>query len=188
MRNFILGVLFTILAVVVLGLAYLLLGFAPTNADARPSRIESWVASGALDTAMEKHAAHLNNPVPPIDANVIEGMKIYTMNCALCHGALNKQPSPLRDSFYPPPPQLILEPLDDPEWHIFYAIRTGVRYTGMPAWNKTLTEDNIWKITSFLSHLEKLPPGAKDYWQKTFGVAAGPPGDHREEHSDEHKP
>ncbi len=169
MRNFILGIIFTVAVIVLGGLAYLLLGFAPTNADARPSRAESWIASGALDTAMEKHAPQLNNPVPPTDANLIEGMKIYTMNCALCHGSLDKKPSSLHSSFYPPPPQLILDPLDDPEWHIFYAIRTGVRYTAMPAWNKALSEQDMWKVTGFLSRIDKLPPGAKDYWQKTFG-------------------
>jgi mono/diheme cytochrome c family protein len=93
------------------------------------------------------------------------------MNCALCHGGLDKKPSTLAKSFYPPAPQLILEPLDDPEWHTFYAVRTGVRYTGMPAWNKTLSEEDIWKITGFLSRIQKLPPGAKDYWQKAFGVS-----------------
>jgi mono/diheme cytochrome c family protein len=186
MRNFILGVVFTIAVIVIGGLGYLLLGFAPTNADARPSRIESWIMSGALDTAMEKRAPRVNNPVPPTDANLIDGMKIYTMNCALCHGALDKKPSPLHNSFYPAPPQLVIEPLDDPEWHIFYAVRTGVRYTGMPAWNKVLSDQDMWKVTAFLSHVEKLPPGAKDYWQKAFGVSAEPSGEHHEHSHENH--
>jgi mono/diheme cytochrome c family protein len=186
MRDFILGVIFTILVLAVGGLAFLLLGFAPTSADAQPSRMETWIASGALDTSMEKRAPRLNNPVPPTDSNVIDGMKIYTMNCATCHGGLDKKPSPLHSSFYPPPPQVVLEPLDDPEWHIFYAIRTGVRYTGMPAWGKTLSEQDMWKITGFLSRIEKLPPGAKEYWQKTYGVSpepAGTGGESGEHHS-----
>ena len=123
---------------------------------------------------MERRAPRVNNPVPATDTNLIDGMKIYTMNCALCHGTLDNKPSPLEKSFYPPPPQLILEPLDDPEWHIYYAVRTGVRYTGMPSWSKALTEQDIWKVTAFLSRIQKLPPGAQDYWKKAFGV--GPPG------------
>ena len=61
------------------------------------------------------------------------------MNCAGCHGGLDKKPNPFGQSFYPPPPQFILHPMDDPEWHIYYAIRTGIRYTAMPAWNKALS-------------------------------------------------
>ena len=41
----------------------------------------------------------------------------------------------------------------------------------------------MWKITSFLSHMEKLPPAVQDYWKTAFGVAA-PAG---EEEKDEHK-
>ncbi len=45
---------------------------------------------------------------------------------------------------------------------------------GMPAWDKTLSEQDIWKITSLLSHLDKLPPAVQDYYQKNFGVSPQP--------------
>jgi len=77
------------------------------------------------------------------------------MNCALCHGGIDRQPSTLAKSFYPPAPNLILHPPDDEEWHVFYVIRTGVRYSGMPAWDKTLSEPQIWKLTAFLTRVEK---------------------------------
>ncbi|HKN36751.1 MAG TPA: cytochrome c [Terriglobales bacterium] len=185
MRNFIVGVITTLVVLILLGLGMAMLGFIPTNADASPGKFESWLASGAMDTSMERHAPRMNNPVPATDANLIDGMKLYTMNCALCHGALDKKRSPLERGFYPPPPQLVLEPLDDPEWHIFYAIRTGVRYTGMPAWGKVLSEQDIWKVTAFLSRVEKLPPGAKDYWQKSFAVTPEPSGESHEGHHQE---
>jgi mono/diheme cytochrome c family protein len=173
MRNFILGVIITLLVLVLGGLSLALLGYMPTNADSTPPAWERRIASNALDASMERNAPRVNNPVPPTDDNLIAGMKIYTMNCALCHGTLDNKPSPLEHSFYPPPPQLILDPLDDPEWHTFYVVRGGIRYTGMPAWSKALTEDDMWKITAFLSRIEKLTPGVQDYWKKSFGI--GPP-------------
>jgi len=42
----------------------------------------------------------------------------------------------------------------------------------MPSWEKTLSEQDMWKIASLLSHMEKLPPAVQDYWKTTFGVAA----------------
>jgi mono/diheme cytochrome c family protein len=173
MGKFILGIVMTLLVLVLGGLAAALLGLLPTNADVSPPRIERHIASTALDASMERHAPRVNTPLPPTNENLIEGMKVYTMNCALCHGALDNKPSPLEKSFYPPPPQLILDPLDDPEWHIYYAVRTGVRYTGMPAWSKALSDQDIWKVTAFLSRIQKLPPGVQDYWKKSFGI--GPP-------------
>ena len=116
-------------------------------------------------------------------------MKLYTMNCALCHGTLDRKPSTLANSFYPPPPNLVSDPPDDPEWHIFYTIRTGVRYTGMPAWDKTLAEQDMWKITMFLSHMDKLPPTVQQYWKANFNAAPPeekkePEGKEKHEHHD----
>ena len=171
MRNFILGVVITLLVLAFGGLAFALLGYMPTNADATPPHMEMKIAMNALDASMDRHAPRLSSPIPPTDENLIDGMKVYTMNCSVCHGTLDNKRSPLENSLYPPPPQIILDPLDDPEWHIYYAIRTGVRYTGMPAWNKALTDDQIWKVTAFLSHLEKLPPAVQDYWKKAYGTS-----------------
>jgi mono/diheme cytochrome c family protein len=102
------------------------------------------------------------------------------MNCALCHGGFNRQPASLATALYPRAPNLISDPPEDPEWHIFYAIRTGIRYTGMPAWEKTLSQQDIWKVTALLSHLNKLPPAVQEYWKTSFGVAP-PSGDEKKE-------
>jgi mono/diheme cytochrome c family protein len=186
MRNFILGIVVTILALLIIGVGVALLGFFPSPANATPPRWEQQIALAALDAAMERHAPRVNNPLPPTDENLIDGMKIYTMNCANCHGGLDRQPAQLAHSLYPPPPNLITEPLDDPEWHVYYAIRTGVRYTGMPAWEKTLSQNDMWKLTAFLTRIEKLPPAVQDYWKKASGT--NPPTAGGEEHQEhQHK-
>jgi hypothetical protein len=151
MRKFILGIIATLLVLGLRGLAVATLGLMPTNADATPPRLERRVAAGALDASMERHASRAGSPIP------------------------------LERSFYPPVPQLILDPLDDPEWHIYYAVRTGVRYTGMPAWDKALSDQDIWKVTAFLARIQTLPPGAQDYWKKSFGVGPSPAGSEKRE-------
>ena len=183
MRNFVLGIGITILVLLIGGLGLALLGFLPTRANHAPPDMERHFAMSALDNSVERHAPRLNNPVPPTDENLIEGLKIYTMNCALCHGGIDRQPSTLAKSFYPPAPNLILHPPDDEEWHVFYVIRTGVRYSGMPAWDKTLSEPQIWKLTAFLTRVEKLPPSVQDYWKQSSGAAppTGTPEGHDHE-------
>ena len=181
MRKFILGIIATLLVLGLGGLALATLGVMPTRADATPPRLERRVAAGALDASMERHASRAGSPIPPTDENLIDGMKVYTMNCSMCHGTLDNQASPLEKSFYPPVPQLILKPLNDPEWQIYYAVRTGVRYTGMPAWNKALSDQDIWKVTAFLARIQTLPPGAQDYWKKSFGVGPPPAGSEKHE-------
>jgi mono/diheme cytochrome c family protein len=183
MRNFILGIIVTIVVILLAGLLTAHFGLMPTNADATPPAFEQNIAMSALDASMDRHAPRAANPLPPTDDTLIAGMKLYTMNCAVCHGTLDYKPSLLEHSMYPPPPQIILNPLDDPEWHIYYAIRTGVRYTGMPAWNRALSDQDLWKITAFLSRLEKLPPAVQDTWEKAYGVS---PKSHQGEGAHQH--
>src|SRR5436309_11744619 len=187
MRFFILGIIVTIVVAFVAAIAIAQFGLLPTSAAATPPAFETRIAGNALDASMDRHAPRVNNPLPASDQNLIDGMQVYDMNCAVCHGSLDYKPSLLEHSMYPPPPQIIMEPLDDPEWHLYYAIRTGVRYTGMPAWSKALSEQDIWKVTAFLSRVEKLPPAVRDYWKKSFGVEPPSEGSHKGEgsHHDE---
>jgi mono/diheme cytochrome c family protein len=186
MRNFILGVIVTLVVLFVVVIVIAQFGLMPTNADATPSPFESRIAMNALDASIERHAPRVNNPVPATDDNLIDGMKSYTMNCAVCHGTLDYKPSLLEHSMYPPPPQLILAPMDDPEWHIYYAIRTGVRYTGMPGWSKALDDQEMWKVTGFLTRLEKLPPAVKEFWKKSYGVEPRAASEHEGHEGHEH--
>jgi mono/diheme cytochrome c family protein len=182
MRNFVLGVIVTLAILILGGLGFALLGFFPTNANAVPPKFESHIAMSAVDASTDRRAPHINSPVLPTDQNLIDGMKIYTMNCAGCHGTLDKKPSAFGGSFYPPAPRLILDPPDDPDWHTHYVIHNGIRYTGMPAWDKTLSDDDMWKVTIFLSHIEKLPAAVQEYWKTAFGASAPSGGEEHEEH------
>jgi len=174
MGKILLGIIIALLILILGGLGFATLGFFPTSANVEPPHWERHLAMSAVDASMERHAPRVTNPLMPTDDNLKDGIKLYTMNCALCHGGLDHKPSTFSSSFYPPPPNLVSDPPDDPEWHIFYTIRTGVRYTGMPAWDKTLTNDDMWKITMFLSHMDKLPPTVQDYLKTSFGAAPEP--------------
>jgi mono/diheme cytochrome c family protein len=183
MGKFILGIIVTLAVLILGGLGFAMFGFLPTPANVDPPRLESRIAMGAVDASTERHAPHINNPLSPTDQNLIDGMKLYTMNCALCHGGLDRKPVSLGRSFYPPAPNLVSDPPDDPEWHTFYTIRTGIRYTGMPAWEGTLSEPDMWKVTAFLSRMDKLPPAVQEYWKTSFGAA--PNDEKKDEKKDE---
>jgi thiosulfate dehydrogenase len=181
MGKFLLGVIITVVIVILAVLGFAALGFYPTRANLEPPRWERHFAMGAVDASMERHAPRVTNPLTPTDENLEDGMKIYTMNCASCHGTLDRKFSAFGNSFYPPAPNFISDPPDDPEWHTFYTIRTGIRYTGMPAWDKTLSETDMWKVTLFLSHMDKLPPAVQDYWKANFNSLPVTPDEKKEE-------
>jgi mono/diheme cytochrome c family protein len=161
MRNFVLGIIVGVVLFAGGGLLYAYSGLMRFTADQRPGALETSTASRALDNAMEHQAPRVESPLQATDSNLIDGMRFYIMNCAGCHGGVDKKPAEFGLSFYPPAPQLIIHPPDDPEWHIFFAIKHGVRWTGMPAWGKTVKDDDLWKTTMFLSRVEKLPPAVQ---------------------------
>ena len=171
MGKFILGIVFAVIVLLLVAFGLATLGLVPTRANVTPSQSEAHFAMSALDSSVDRHAPHLNNPVPVTDENLIEGLKLYTMNCALCHGGVDRHPGQFEHSLYPAPPNLITDPDTDPEWHVFYIVKNGIRYTGMPAWDKSLPDDDMWKITAFLSRVDKLPAGVQEYWKKAAGGA-----------------
>ena len=48
MRNFILGIVITILVLLIVGLGVALLGFVPTNANTEPPKLEQQIAKSAI--------------------------------------------------------------------------------------------------------------------------------------------
>lgn len=158
-----------IVTVVVIGAGlylYLSRGFVNLSAEQQPSRLEEKLALGAMDASTERRAPKLKNPIPATDANLIDGVKLYKNACALCHGSPLNPASDVGGALYPRAPQFSKDTPDAPENQSFYIIKYGVRWTGMPAWGKIMTDSEIWKVTLFLSRMEKLPPAVAAEWKK----------------------
>jgi mono/diheme cytochrome c family protein len=167
MRNFILGISFTLAALIAGGWFALKRGYVDFAADQRPSFVETKLAMAAVDASTDRRATDQKNPVAPTEENVAAGAKLYLDHCAGCHGVPSNPDSPFARSFYPPVPGFFQETPDMSESQNFYIIRHGIRWTGMPAWGNTLTDTQTWQIVTFLNNIWKLPPAAK----KVFGPA-----------------
>ena len=162
MRGFVLGVLFTLVAIGAGGYFCLSQGYVSFAADTKPSATEARLAMAAVDASTDRHAPEMKNPVPATEANVTAGAKLYLDHCAGCHGVPSNPDSVFAESFYPPVPGFFKDAPDMPENQNFYVIQHGIRWTGMPAWNQSLNDMQTWQIVTFLSNIEKLPPAAKN--------------------------
>jgi mono/diheme cytochrome c family protein len=49
-------------------------------------------------------------------------------------------------------------------------IKHGIRWTGMPSWKWTLTDQQIWSLALFLKHMDKLPPAAEQGKRSVWAV------------------
>ena len=129
---------------------------------------------GAVDASMERHAPRVTNPLMPNDQNLIEGMKLYTMNCALCHGGLDRKPSTLGEFVLPATakPRLRSARRSRVAHLLHHPYRRPLHRHARLGQNSD--EHDMWKITMFLSHMDKLPPAVQEYWKTSFGTGPEP--------------
>lgn len=169
MRKFWLGFVIAVVIIFVGGFLYVRLGFVDPRADIAIDHLERDLAMPSLDAAVDRRAPDIKNPIEANDANLIAGMKVYQTNCASCHGDIHHPHGQLADSFYPRAPQFVEDAPDMPENQNFYIIQHGVRLSGMPAWKPVLNDQQMWQVTTFLSHMDKLPPQVSDAWKAMAG-------------------
>ena len=147
MRGFVFGVLVTLLAIASGVFAVSQFGLYPIGADNPPGSLERALASRAMDEYAARHKPAGGNPAKA---------KI----------------SPMRDKFNPPSPQLINRiPHDDDAW-LFWVTKHGVRMTGMPTWDGILSDDEMWKVISFIKQSDKLPPDVDAAWRQAASAPA----------------
>ena len=162
------GLLFFLLGLItipLLGLAVLSLGLWPWRATSPPANWENLLASKALHSAVRRQAASVKSTVAATDETLLAGMKIYRMNCAGCHGDFGQSSVWGTGGFYPRVPQFADSPSPLRPEEMFLIVRNGVRYSAMGAWKDLMSEEDTWKVVSFLSRLQSLPPDVRSAWE-----------------------
>lgn len=166
LRGFIVGIVFTVLAAALAAFGMIRTGVLPANADERPPKFEAWAARTSLHATLRRSAPKVTDPLSATDQNLTAGVKLYAQNCAVCHGGFSAQATNVAKGLYQKPPQLAKEGVeDDPDGVTFWKISHGIRWTGMPAYDKTLDETQIWQVTLFLKNMDHLPPAAQKVWR-----------------------
>ncbi|MDE2465480.1 MAG: cytochrome c [Alphaproteobacteria bacterium] len=168
-KNFWAGVAATIILGFIITYAVIATGVIPANADATPGWLESWAAHTSLRATLARDAPKAANPLPPTDANLIAGVQLYAKHCAICHGTArgDASASPIAKGLYPRPPQLATDGVeDDPQGYTYWKIDHGIRWTAMPSWKGTLSSHQMWLLSLFLNHMDKLPSGPEGAWKQ----------------------
>lgn len=176
-KAFIVGVILTILAAAACIYVILARGVIPASADSGPMPLEHWAARLSLHATLANDAPKTPNPVALNDTNLIAGIQLYGRYCAICHGtaAGDASTSPVAKGEYPKPPQLATDGVeDDSEGVTYWKIAHGIRWSGMPSWKATLSDQQMWTLALFLKHMDKLSPAAQQAWQAVTNNPAAP--------------
>jgi cytochrome c553 len=118
------------------------------------------VTNAALHFAMKRSVAtHAPSELPPLDdpALVARGAGHYHTGCLPCHGSPERALFPrVALGMTPPPPYL---PPRVKEWspeELFFIVKHGVKFTGMPAWPSLKRDDEVHAMVAFLLELPGL--------------------------------
>lgn len=182
MRNFLLGIIFTLAALAGGAVWYVKTGRVGFEADNRPSDFERRFAMGAVDAATDRRAPDVKNPLAPTEENIVAGAHLYLDHCAGCHGVPSNPDSQFANSFNPPVPEFFKDSPDMADNQNFYIVEHGIRWSGMPAWSKTLSDTQAWQVVTFMSNIEKLPEPAKKVFESN-PAAGAPPASRSDRHA-----
>ncbi len=172
-RAFLNGIVFTVAIIAAAVIVAVYEGLMPAGADTKASRPEQWAAKTSLRATIKRESKNLTNPLQPTDDNLIAGVHLYADNCAVCHGASDGKPSRIAQGFYIKAPQLATDGVeDDPEGVTYWKLAHGIRFSAMPSFEKTLSSDDLWRVTMFLNEMDKLPPAVEAQWKKVPSAAS----------------
>jgi mono/diheme cytochrome c family protein len=96
--------------------------------------------------------------IPPApgdkEASIETGSTQYGLDCAECHATDGRAQGTPGEWMYPRASDLTSKRVQSySDQELFWIIQNGIRYTGMPAFGKVETEDNIWGLVNYVRTL-----------------------------------
>ena len=163
MRRLLLGFLLCLVTVPLCALFYLRVGRPPVAVADAPFMMEKQITRIPLRARIHAEMP-LKVPIEANERNFVSGARIYREQCSVCHGTYG-QPSTAGQHMYPPAPHLwkrhtdgVVGVSDDSPGETYWKIANGIRLTGMPAFNRTLNETEMWQVTMLLANADKPMP------------------------------
>jgi cytochrome c553 len=154
-----------------------LAGLIPMRASSGHMPLTEWL----LETTMRRSVATRSAGVPSVPLDdpglVLKGAGHYAQGCEPCHGGPGRgQPEYVRH-MTPHPPRLDGKAGEVTTYErddLFYVVRHGVKFTGMPAWPSEHRDDEVWAVVAFLLTLPGMT--AEEYAQLAAVGDAAPSG------------
>lgn len=152
---FALGFAMGVLALVAGAMLYLRFGHPPVAAADPSFPMEAQIVNVPLHTRIEHEMRQ--PPFAADEASLTHGAAIYRRECASCHGTPGHDVASARWMF-PRAPQLwkrhtrgnVVGVSDDEPGETYWKVANGIRLSGMPAYNRLLSETEMWQVTLLL--------------------------------------
>lgn len=143
----------------ILVFAGVLIGIALTHfhltALQNPGPLETHIGNLAKHSVI-RLASYRGTPPPPVDRNasIQAGATHYGLDCGICHGVDGRAQTPSGRWMYPRAADLTSKQVQSySDQELFWIIKNGIRFTGMPAFGEQETPDHIWGLVNYVRTL-----------------------------------
>ena len=154
------GVVFAVAALLVAallgGFLITLSGLVPIAASSGHWPITEWFLQFAMRRSIATHSLGIEVPSLEDSDLILKGATHYEIGCRPCHGSPGMPLPRIPRSMAPQPPDLPERIRDAKTRELFYVVKHGVKFTGMPAWPAIQREDEVWAVVAFLRQLSGL--------------------------------
>ncbi len=163
MGKFLFGLIVGLILVPAAVYFYFASGSAPVATSAPSMPFEKTLARMALHARLDKEMPK-TVPIAADEAAYVAGAQIYKEHCAVCHGLAGQPQTAIAKGMFPKPPMLMKGTgvTDDPAQETYWKVAGGIRMTGMPGFDKTLSTTQMWQVSLLLANADKLPPAAQE--------------------------
>jgi mono/diheme cytochrome c family protein len=162
MKSVVKHVIVTVAALAAVGLAagavFVKSGFYNFAADEPHTAMVHSTIETMRERSIQVRAEKIQVPDLTDQARIVKGAGNYQAMCATCHLAPGRDASELSRGLYPAPPNLSKEAVGPA--NAFWVIKHGVKASGMPAWGKSMGDEDIWNMAAFLQQLPRLDAAA----------------------------
>jgi thiosulfate dehydrogenase len=157
-KGFLIGVVMTLVGVAAGAYVYFAKGFAPVATSAPAMPFEKLLARLALHARIKKEMPR-TAAIEPSEAHYLAGAQTYLEHCAVCHGLPGKPQTAIARGEFPKPPQLFAGKgvTDDEPGETYWKTANGIRLTGMPGFEASLSQAQMWEVSLLLANADKLP-------------------------------
>lgn len=170
-RALALGVGVTLAGAAVLGTVFVLSGVYNVAASVEHIPITDRLLKLVLRRSVDTHSAGIE--VPELDDPGLArlGARHFAAGCEPCHAGPGLRQSPVAAAMYPAPPALDDRVADWESEELFWIVRHGFKFTGMPQWPGDGRDDEVWPVVAFLRRLPGMSPS--EYAELTGREIAG---------------
>lgn len=162
-------------ALVTLGLGVAAAGLVPIAASSGHWKITDWFLHWTMQNSARTYSALQTPRDVRDDSGLVSAAGHFRQACQVCHGAPGERPSPVMQAATPPAPDLAKTASHYSDRELFWIIRHGVKYTGMPAWAADGRDDEVRRMVGFVRRLSTMTPAQYRALTVQDAPAAAPP-------------